>query len=331
MRRAARCRSMTAGFAAAAALAMSFAGTASAQSQPFAQWLAELRQEALAKGIGPTTLETAFQNVAPIPRVIELDRKQPEFSLTFQQYMDRVVPDARVEKGRRLLAENRALLDKIGKQYGIEPRVLVAFWGIETDFGRVSGGFQVVPALATLAYDGRRSSYFRGELLNALKIIDQGHIKAADMMGSWAGAMGQCQFMPSSFLNFAVDQNGDGRKDIWTTKADVFASAANYLTRSGWRNDLTWGRPVRLPQGFDPTLASLKIDKTLAEWQHLGVRRSDGRDLPQRDLKASVVFAEGPGSPAFLVYDNFEAILKWNRSIFFAVAVGSLADRLKGG
>lgn len=331
MRRVTRCRSMTAGFAAAIMLVINFAGNASAQSQPFEQWLGDLRKEALAKGVRAATLDSALNGIVPIPRVVELDRKQPEFSLTFQQYMERVVPAARVEKGRRLLAENRALLDRIGKQYGIDPRVLVAFWGIETDFGRVSGGFRVVPALATLAYDGRRSTYFRGELMNALKIIDQGHIKAADMMGSWAGAMGQCQFMPSSFLNFAVDQDGDGRKDIWTTKADVFASAANYMVRSGWKDDLTWGRPVRLPKGFDPALADLKVHKPLGEWQHLGVRRIDGGDLPPRDLKASVVLAEGPGSPAFLVYDNFEAILKWNRSIFFAVAVGSLADRLKGG
>lgn len=331
MRRVTRCCRLAAGFVAAVTLAMPGSDGAAAQNQPFAQWLDDLRQEALTKGIGAGTLDVALGGIAPIPRVIELDRRQPEFSLTFQQYMERVVPDARVEKGRRMLAENRPLLDKIGKQYGIEPRVLVAFWGIETDFGRVSGGFQVVPALATLAYDGRRSAYFRGELMNALKIIDQGHIKAADMMGSWAGAMGQCQFMPSSFLNFAVDQDGDGRKDIWTTKADVFGSAANYLTRSGWKGDLTWGRPVRLPKDFDPALADIKMRKPLSEWQRLGVRRSDGGDLPNRDLPASIVFAEGPGSPAFLVYANFEAILKWNRSIFFAVAVGSLADRLKGG
>lgn len=315
----------------AALLVVTFAGEASAQTQPFEQWLSGLRQEALNKGIHAKTLDTALDGIKPIPRVVELDRKQPEFSLTFKQYMDRVVPRKRVEKGRRLLAENRALLERIGKQYGVQPRFLVAFWGIETDFGRISGGFQVIPALATLAYDGRRSSYFRGELLNALRIVDQGHVTASAMKGSWAGAMGQCQFMPSSFLNFAVDQNGDGRKDIWTTKADVFASAANYLARSGWRDDLTWGRPVRLPKGFDPALASLKVQKRLSEWQKLGVRRIDGRDLPTRDIPASVVFTEGPGSAAFLVYDNFQAILKWNRSIFFAVAVGSLADRLKGG
>ena len=303
---------------------------ASAQSLPFAEWLDGFKREATERGIKASTLEAAFARIKPIPRVIELDRKQPEFSLTFRQYMDRVVPAARVAKGRKKLAENRAQLEKIGNQYGVQPNFLVAFWGIETDFGRVTGGFSVVPALATLAHDGRRSAYFRKELLNSLKILDEGHITAKNMVGSWAGAMGQCQFMPSSFLNFAVDQNGDGRKDIWTTKADVFGSAANYLSGSGWKYDQTWGRAIRLPKNFDAKLASLKIKKRLSEWQRLGVRRIDGSDLPTRDLSASIVFTEGPGSEAYVVYDNYRAILKWNRSTFFAVAVGSLADRLKG-
>ena len=304
---------------------------ASAQSVPFAEWLDGFKREATERGIKASTLEAAFARIKPIPRVIELDRKQPEFSLTFRQYMDRVVPAARVAKGRKKLAENRAQLEKIGNQYGVQPNFLVAFWGIETDFGRVTGGFSVVPALATLAHDGRRSAYFRKDLLNSLKILDEGHITAKNMVGSWAGAMGQCQFMPSSFLNFAVDQNGDGRKDIWTTKADVFGSAANYLSGSGWKYDQTWGRAIRLPKNFDAKLASLKIKKRLSEWQRLGVRRIDGSDLPTRDLSASIVFTEGPGSEAYVVYDNYRAILKWNRSTFFAVAVGSLADRLKGG
>lgn len=326
-------RGMTMGLAAAIGVVVIAigGGAARAETQPFAQWLDDFRRDALGQGIRQATLDAAFEGVEPIPRVVELDRRQPEFTLTFQQYMERVVPPTRVEKGRQMLAENRALLDEVGKKYGIEPRFLVAFWGVETDFGRVKGGFKVVPALATLAHDGRRSTYFRGELINALKILDQGHITPAEMMGSWAGAMGQCQFMPSSFLNFAVDQNGDGRKDLWNDKADVFASAANYLTRSGWKNDQTWGRPVRLPDGFDPALAGLKIRKSLAEWSKLGVRRADGGALPSRDLQAAVVFTEGPGSAAYLVYDNFETILKWNRSTFFAVAVGSLADRIKGG
>jgi len=199
---------------------------------------------------------------------------------------------------------------------------------VETDFGRLTGGFPVISALATLAYDGRRSKYFRKALLGAIKIIDDGHIKAADMTGSWAGAMGQSQFMPSSFLAYAVDYDGDGRKNIWTSREDVFASTANYLARVGWKGDQTWGRAVRLPKDMDPALAGLKIRKRLSQWRKLGVRRADGGALPKRDLMASLVLAEGPGSPAFLVYGNYRAILKWNRSTFYALAIGSLADRL---
>ena len=299
-------------------------------SGDFGTWLNDLRTEATAKGISGSTLDAALNGIEPIPRVIELDRKQPEFTLTFAEYMKRVVSRNRIAKARRNFIENKALLTKIGRQFGVQPRFIVALWGIETDFGRLTGGFSVVPALATLAFDGRRSAYFRKELFNALKIIDGGHISAEAMKGSWAGAMGQCQFMPSSFLNFAVDADGDGRKDIWTTKADVFGSAANYLARSGWRDDLTWGRPVRLPAGFDPALADLNIRKRLGEWQRLGVRRADGRDLPTRDIPASVILPDGPGGPAFVVYANFETILKWNRSTYFASAVGSLADTMKG-
>ena len=189
----------------------------------------------------------------------------------------------------------------------------------------------MIASLATLAYDGRRSAYFRGELLQALIILNEGHITADAMVGSWAGAMGQSQFMPSSFLNFAVDFDGDNRRDIWTTKADVFASAANYLARSGWRDDQTWGREVRLPAGFELALADLDVVKRLSEWQALGVRRADGGDLPARDLKASVVLPGGEGGPAFVIYDNYRTILKWNRSSYFAVSVGYLADLIGAG
>lgn len=304
--------------------------TARAQTEPFESWLQELRAEAASKDISESTLEAALTGIEPIPRVIELDRRQPEFTLTFEQYMARVVPEKRVEKGRRLLAEHRELLERVARRYGVQPRFIVALWGIETDFGRITGGFPVIAALATLAHDGRRSAYFRGELLNALRIVDEGHISADDMVGSWAGAMGQSQFMPSSFLNFAEDHDGDGRKDIWTTREDVFASAANYLAQSGWKDDQTWGRPVRLPAGFDDSLTGRKVSKGLREWQSLGVRRADGSDLPTRNLPTSIVLMEGPGSAAFATYHNYEVILKWNRSNYFAVAVGTLADRIKG-
>jgi len=304
-------------------------GKVEAQDQSFKTWLEALRSEAAEKGIRKEILSQALDGIKPIPRVIELDRKQPEFTLTFGDYQNRVVPAARVKIGRRKLAENKELLQEIGKKYGVQPRFIVSFWGIETDFGRITGGFPLIPALATLAHDGRRSSYFRKELLNALRILNGDHIKAKDMVGSWAGAMGQCQFMPSSFLNFAVDYDGDGRKDIWTTKADVFASAANYLSKSGWKGDQTWGRRVQVPGGFDEALSGLGVKKSIGDWQELGVRRVDGSDLPKRNLQASIILADKTDrSVAYLVYNNYRTILKWNRSTYFAVAVGTLADRI---
>ncbi len=325
-------RGVALGVAVVAAAAIQLApGSVAGQNPRFGQWLVEVRQEALDRGISGPTLERALAGLSPIPRVVELDRQQPEFTLTFRQYMDRVVPASRVEQGRRRMGENAQVLSEIGAAYGVQPHYLAALWGIESDFGRITGGFPVISALATLAFDGRRSAYFRGELMDALAILDGNHVTLDKMIGSWAGAMGQSQFMPSSFLAFARDHDGDGRKDIWDTKADVFASAANYLKRSGWKGDQTWGRPVRLPAAFDPALADLAVRKPLSDWQKMGVRRADGGDLPTRDLMASVVILDGPDGPAFVVYDNFRVILKWNRSTFFAVAVGSLADRLAGG
>jgi membrane-bound lytic murein transglycosylase B len=300
-------------------------------AQPdFTVWLKELRAEAVRKGISQATIDAALTNIKRIPHVIELDRKQPEFTLTFAQYLKRVVPASRVAKGRRKLNENRKILESVARKYGVQPRFIVAFWGIETDFGRITGGFKVVPALATLAFDGRRSAYFRKELFHALRIIDEGHISAKNMTGSWAGAMGQPQFMPSSFNGYAVDHDGDGRKDIWTTRDDVFASAANYLSRYGWRGDERWGRKVRLPSGFDTSLQGLKVKKPIADWAALGVTLHDGAPLPGKTLQASLIMPGGKGGPAYLVYKNYRVILKWNRSHYFAMAIGRLADQIIG-
>ena len=298
--------------------------------QPFADWLAELKEEALQRGISQAILTDALDGIEPIPRVVQLDRSQPEFTLTFEEYITRVAPDHRIALGRKKLAQNRSLLNAVSRTYGVPPQVIVALWAIETDFGRLTGGFNVIPALATLAHDGRRSAFFRAELFNALTILEQGHIKPADMVGSWAGAMGQCQFMPSSFLNFAVDSDGDGRKDIWTTRADIFASAANLLAGNGWQRGWTWGRPVQLPDVFDLGVEGLDIRKPLMEWQALGIRRTDGRDLPKAEIDASLIMPDGPDGPVFLVYDNFRAILRWNRSDYFALTAGYLADRIAG-
>lgn len=308
----------------------------------FQAWLEGVYSEGREKGISTETLNAALEGLTPIERVVELDRKQPEFVQTFDQYISKRVSEWRVRTGQKRLAENREILEKVGTAYGVQPRFIVALWGIETSFGRATGGFSVIRALATLAYDPRRSDYFRRELFNALRIIDDGHITAAAMKGSWAGAMGQNQFMPSSFLNFAEDYDGDGKRDIWGTHADVFASTANYLAKSGWRDDQTWGRRVKLPAGFDVAahmpsdpprgcraMKKLSVERTLPEWSGLGVTRADGRPLPTRPLKASLVQPDGPDGAALLVYNNFRVTLRWNCSVSFAAAVGILAEKLR--
>lgn len=294
----------------------------------FELWLTEFKAEAASRGISDGTLEAAFKDIQLIERVVELDRNQPEFKLTFDTYMKKVVTPSRVRRGSRLFAEHREVLESVAERYGVQPRFLVAIWGIESNFGDHRGGFSVIRALTTLAYDARRSKFFRNELINALKILDEGHIDLPDMRGSWAGAMGQVQFIPSSFVSFAVDFNEDGRKDIWHNLPDIFASAANYLSSYNWQSDLTWGRKVQLPEGFDHKLAGLNIQKRLSEWQGTGVRRINGTDLPKVEINASLILPSGNGGPAFLVYDNYRAIYKWNRSHFYVIAVGTLADRI---
>lgn len=295
----------------------------------FAPWLADLQQEALASGISPQTVTATLTGIQPIPRILELDAKQPEGTISFDTYLTRAVTKQRIAKGRALYRQHGALLRQVGARYGVQPRFIVALWGMETDFGRNMGGFKVVDALATLAYDGRRSAFFRKELLVALKILDEGHITPERMLGSWAGAMGQSQFMPSSFLNYAQDFDGDGRRDIWGTHADVFASAANYLSKVGWRMDQTWGRAVRPPAKGD-LAAWTGLDKAqpLAVWAQRGFRREDGGKLPQAAMNAALVMPDGPTGKAFLVYDNYRTIMDWNRSTYFATAVGILADHI---
>ena len=302
-----------------------------AAKEPFDQWLSKLKTEAHEKGISQATLDSAFANVKLIEKVVKLDRKQPETVQTFQEYMAQRLPQSLVDTGKAMLNENRAILEEVGRKYGVQPRFIVALWGVETRFGKYTGGFSVIDALTTLAYDNRRADYFRKELLLALRILDENHITLADMKGSWAGAMGQSQFMPSSFINFAVDHDEDGRRDIWTTKADVFASAANYLSKSGWKYDQTWGREIKLPNGFDLSLIDLKIAKPMAEWEALGVRKADGSPLPGRQLIGSLVQPKGGNGQTFLVYNNYRTILKWNRSTYFAMSVGHLADLIGDG
>ncbi len=308
---------------------MLVSGAGFAEQQNFEVWLNELKKEAIDKGISEQTFDTAFKDVKPIPRIIELDRKQPEFTLTLEQYVSRVVPKRRISLGKKRLEANRELLDQVAEKYGVQPRFLVAFWGIETDFGRLTGGYSVIAAITTLAYDGRRSAFFRRQLMDALQILEEGHVTSDKMTGSWAGAMGQAQFMPSTFRSYAVDFDGDNKIDLWGNKGDVFASAANYLSNVGWDNEQTWGREAKLPDGFDKSLLGLDIKKSLAEWDKLGVRRLSGKNLPERDLQASLVQPDkGKFVRSYLVYDNYRAIMHWNKSHKFAIAVGTLADSI---
>lgn len=298
------------------------------QQSIFRAWLESFRKEALDSGISRKTLDAAFIGLEPIPEVIERDRSQPEFKLTLNQYLHTMVSENRIAEGRRKLKENRALLNRVASRYGLQPRFVVALWGIETDFGSSNDIFPVIGSLATLAYDSRRSSFFRKELLHALRILDEGYMSLAQMNGSWAGAMGQLQFMPSTFHHFAVDYDGDGRMDIWKGCADVFASAANYLMKCGWKRDQTWGQEVRLPNGLDGALIGFECQKRLSEWQALGVQCLDGQDLAALNLLSSIIQPDGSGGRAFLVYSNYRCILKWNRSPNFAIAVGILSDRI---
>jgi len=310
--------------------------SSTATDASFIAWLETARGEALKRGISSATVSAALGEIAPIPRVIELDRRQPEFSNTFTRYLGNAVTEARVKDGRAMMQKHAVLLADLERKYGVPGRFLVAFWGLETNYGRVMGDHPVVTALATLAYDGRRGAFFREEMFNALTILDRGHITLPKMKGSWAGAMGHTQFMPSTFMRYAVDEDRNGHIDIWGSVPDALGSGANYLKALNWDGTRTWGREVQLPPGFDVGLASMDTDaketmRPLSFWSERGLRQADGGALPVQDLQASLILPAGSNGPAFLVYDNFRAILKWNRSAFYAIGVGHLADRLIGG
>jgi membrane-bound lytic murein transglycosylase B len=306
-------------------------GRAIAAEGDFNGFLAGLRRDALAQGIRSGTVDLAFRYIQFLPRVIELDQHQPDHKLTFAEFMTKVVTQQRLDDARRNLAENATLLQRVQQRFNVQPRFIVALWGIESDFGKTQGSYSVPAALATLAYEGRRGPMFRGELIVALKIIDQGHIRADNMLGSWAGAMGQCQFMPSTFLSYAVDFDGDGRRDIWNTRADVLGSIANYLSRLGWHGNESWGREVAVPGNFDTRLVGLDNRRPIAEWSRLGVR-SIGAPLTGREAaEASLLQPDGPGGRALLIFDNFRATMKWNKSVSFAASVGMIADGIDRG
>jgi peptidoglycan lytic transglycosylase B len=307
------------------------APAAAATVDGFDAWLLTLREDALKEGIGATTLELALTGVQPIPRVIELDRRQASGRSSFRSYKQRLLSDERVQRGRSLMKEHRALLERIAQDYGVQARFIVALWGIESTYGAYRGSYPVIPALATLAYDGRRAAFFRQELLNALRILDAGEIDHGSMMGSWAGAMGQSQFMPSSYLSYAVDYDGDGRRDIWSSLPDIFASMANYLANAGWSDRYTWGRQVRPPKSIGADLLGLEVERTVPSWQELGVRRANGSGLPPVEIEASLLWTDDRNGPAYLVYHNFRVLMLWNRSTYFALTVGELSDLIRYG
>ncbi|HUC71660.1 MAG TPA: lytic murein transglycosylase [Stellaceae bacterium] len=302
-----------------------------AAEDDFYSFLYLVRREAAARGIRTSTVDLALRSAQYLPHVIELDRHQPEQVLTFAQYLQKTVSPQRIENARRALFDNRSLLDAVWRSYNVEPRFIVALWGMESDFGKITGNYMVVSSLATLGFDGRRGPYFRSELISALRIIDEGNVGVGGMTGSWAGAMGQCQFMPSNFLRYAVDYDGDGRRDIWNDRADVLGSIANFLGHLGWRNGESWGRRVLLPPGFDERSTGLDFKRATGEWSRMGVRSIDARPLGTQGIEASLVMPDGAGGPALLVYDNFRTIMRWNKSTYFAGAVGYLADAMVGG
>ena len=300
----------------------------------FDEWLLNIEKLAIERGISKNTADNALNNLERNPRVIELDRDQPEFTLTHEEYLNNTVTDSRANKGKDLYNEHKILLNKIRKEFGVQERFLLSLWGIETSFGRYTGSFNVVRSLATLSHDLRRRDFFTDELLNALQILDEGHIDIQDMNGSWAGAMGQNQFMPSSFLNFAYDFDEDGKKDIWNTLPDIFASSANYLNQSGWDDNLTWGREVIITNDIDKSLITtsakkINISKSLDEWSSLGVKKTNGQLLPDRNIQAYLVYPDGEKGKKYLVYENFKVLMKWNRSLFFGISVGTLSDMIE--
>lgn len=298
--------------------------------KPFGLWLSEFKTEAKAKGIAPHVIDKAFSGIELDERVITLDRKQPDSTMGFTQYKNSTLPASRINRGKELYQQHRIALESAAKKYGVPASYIVALWGKESSFGSYMGGFSIIRSLTTLAYEGRRANFFRDELIRALRIIQDSGMPPEALVGSWAGAMGQSQFMPSTYEKYAVDGDGDGKKDIWNSHADVFASIAHYLQQSGWKEDEKWGREVRIPAGFDRSLENIEHFRPLSEWKALGVTAADGSALPDADIKAALIFAnrKGPEEGLYLIYPNYNVLLTWNRSRYFATAVGLFADQL---
>lgn len=302
--------------------------TATAQVQTdFASWLNDFKLEARARGIKQSTLDAAFADARIQTSVIDLDRKQPEFVETFTCYLDKRVSARRIARGQSLLMQYQPLFDVLEQSHGVPRQILTAFWGLETSYGASTGNTPIPSALATMAYEGRRSAFFRAQLFDALSIIDTGDITAADMKGSWAGAMGQMQFMPSTYRRYAVDGDRDGRINLWSSVPDALHSAGNYLNQAGWKTGEPVALEVRLPQNFDWRYARLTYRRPIADWQAAGVMQANGAPIPTQAGAAAIVLPQGFRGSAFMVFDNFDVILQWNRSVSYALSVAILAQR----
>ena len=313
-----------------AALMLLVSAVPSTRADDFQAWVARFWPTAKAAGITRQTYDLAFKGMTPDPKVVEAANFQPEYVKPIGEYIDRVVSDKRVETGKTKLVENKALLDVIEKRYGVDRHIVVAIWGVESNFGTQPGDMNVIRSLATLIYTGTKAKFAKPQLIMALKILQHGDVSYEAMNGSWAGAMGHTQFIPTTYQSYAVDYDGDGKRDIWNDVPDALASTASYLKVSGWRPGESWGYEVSLPKGFNPAKVSEATSKTLADWGKLGLVRANGAPYPRPSDRATLFAPAGTNGPAFLVLNNFRAILHYNVAKSYALAVGHLSDRLRG-
>ena len=300
------------------------------EAELFPQCMVRLQQLARNAGVSENTTVDILGQVKLLPKILSYDRNQPEFVQTFTDYFSKRVTNWRVNKGREKLAEHRDFLSQLTQQYGVPAHYLIAFWGLETNFGGIKGKTPTIPALTTLACDKRRSAYFSAELIQALLLLERENLNYKDMIGSWAGAMGHTQFMPTSYMKYARDGDADGKVDLWNNELDALASAAHFLQNLGWQTGFKWGREVLLPKDFNYQLAGKSYPQTLSFWSQQNVTQVSGKTLGDSDLKAALLVPAGHTGSAFMVYPNFDVILRWNNSEYYGIAVGHLADRIDG-
>ena len=297
----------------------------------FEQCKPQLLQEAVAKGINSVLANSIIRSMNYQARVIELDRKQPEFVQAFPAYFSKRVTEWRVKKGKEMLAKHKTFLQTLTQKYGVPAHYIIAFWGLETNYGSYKGKMPVLDALATLACDARRAKYFTQEFVVALQLMQRESLSKEQMLGSWAGAMGHTQFMPSAYKNYAIDGDGNGKIDLWNSEQDALASAAHFLHNLGWSPGIRWGREVQLPEDFDYSLTGRANKQSLENWIALGISKANGAPLGSANIEGYLVVPAGHSGPKFLVYNNFRTIMRWNNSEFYAIAVGQLADQVIGG